>query len=310
MDTRNLEYFVAIAEERNMTKAAERLYVAQSSLSYQLNKLEEDVGVPLFLRTKNDMILTPAGNLYLDTALKVIALKDRLYQNIAALNQRGYLRIAITSIWGNKIMENVLPGFKKAFPELIFEVNHVYDQAQLKNEIIKGKLDFALISVPFLESSDDRTELLGVEELLFAVPVSHPYVSDNPGPTITHKELVDNFFDETILASKKSSPNYLLLEQLFKVNKGAVPPKVCGVSGLALTCSIVAQEAGVALIPVSGRGSDDKIHYYSCNPQIFRYNVMMHRDNLVFNRPEQGFFDCVKRYYQDNIGPVVTTPLG
>ena len=310
MDTRYLQYFIAIAEERNMTKAAERLYVAQSSLSYQLNKLETEVGVPLFLRTKNDMILTPAGKLYLDAALRVIALKDRLYQNIADLNQRGHLRISVTSIWGNNLLENILPEFKQVFPDLIFEVNHINDQEHLKNQIAKGELDFALISVPFFESANGRTELLGIEELLFAVPAGHPYVRDNPGPAISQKELADVFFDETILVSKKSSANHQLLDQLFKVHKGASPQKLCEVNGIKLTCSLVAQKLGVALIPVSGKSSEDKIHYYSCDPQIVRYNVMMHRENLVFNKPEQSFFDWVKKYYQDNIGPVVTSPLG
>lgn len=309
MDTRYLQYFIAIAEERNMTKAAERLYVAQSSLSYQLNKLEEDVGTPLFLRNKNDMTLTPAGSLYLDAALRVIALKDRLYQNIADLNQRGHLRISVTSIWGNKIMAAILPEFKSTFPDLIFELNHINDQEQLKNEISKGELDFALISVPFFESANDRTELLGMEELLFAVPAGHPYVRANPGPAITQKELADQFFEETILASKKSSANHQLLDQLFKVHKGVSPPKLCEVNGISLTCSLVAQGIGVAFIPVSGKSLEDKIRYYYCDPQIFRYNTMMHRENLVFNKPEQSFFDCVKKYYQDFIGPVVKTSL-
>lgn len=309
MDTRYLQYFIAIAEERNMTKAAERLYVAQSSLSYQLNKLESDVGVPLFLRTKNDMTLTPAGNLYLETALRVIALKDRLYQNIADLNQRGHLRISITSIWGNKILSDVVPEFKKAFPDLIFEVNQINDQEYLRNDIAKGELDFAIISVPFLDTPDERTELLGTEELLFAVPSSHPYVEENPGDTITQEELANRFFGETILVSKKTSANRQLLEQLFMVHKGALPPKLCEVNGIPLTCTFVSRELGVALIPVSGKCKEDKIHYYSCSPQINRFNVMMHRENLVFNRPEQSFFDCVKAYYQENIGSVLTNPL-
>lgn len=49
--------------------------------------------------------------------------------------------------------------------------------------------------------------------------------------------------------------------------------------------------------------------FYSCEPKIFRYNVMAHREHLVFNKMEQCFFDGVKTYYHDHIGPVVTTSL-
>lgn len=310
MDTRYLQYFIAIAEERNMTKAAERLFVAQSSLSYQLSKLETEVGVPLFQRAKNDMILTPAGSLYLDTAYKVIALKDRLYQNIADLNQRGHLRISVTSVWGNRIMEAILPELKEIFPDIVFEVNHLNNQEQSKNDISKGKLDFALISVPFLDSMDDRVELLGRDELLFAVPAGHPYTQENQEPFITQEELTNRFFEESIWISHKKSANFLLVEQLFRTHKGSLPPKLCIVTGPPLTRSLVAQGTGVAFLPVSGMGEENQIRYYSCEPKIFRYNTMVHRENLVFNKPEQSFFDCVKQYYQENIGPIVTAPLG
>lgn len=309
MDTRYLQYFIVIAEERNMTKAAERLYVAQSSLSYQLNKLETEVGVPLFLRTKNDMILTPAGRLYLDAARHVIALKDRLYQNIADLDQRGHLRIAATSLWGDKLLERILPEFKKSFPDLTFEVYQFHDQATLRSDIAKGKLDFALISIPFLDTPDERTELLGTEELLFAVPAGHPYTKENPGDSITQEEIANRFFEETVLSSRRTYTNRQLTEQLYRTYKGELPPKLCAVGGLPLTCSVIAQNIGVALMPISGKSMEDKIHYYSCEPKIIRYNVMLHRENLVFNKPEQGFFDFVKEYYQKNIGPVVTKPL-
>lgn len=306
MDIRYLQYFTAIAEERNMTKAAERLHVAQSSLSYQLNKLEDEVGAQLFLRTKNDMVLTAAGGLYRDAALKVIAIKDHLYQNIADLNGRRHLRISVTSAWGLEVMAYIFPELKKIFPDLILEINHVCDLNQIKDEIAKNMLDFALIATPYFETSWDRAELLGMEELLFAVSANHPYVKDNSGPTITQQELVDRFFNETFLAPGEPTANHHLLKQLFQSKPGALPPGLNKVNDFRLVRSLVDQGGGVALIPTSGKGEEDKIHYYSCEPKIFRYNIMVHRENLVFNKVEQCFFDGVKTYYQDHIGPIVT----
>lgn len=309
MDIRYLQYFTAIAEERNMTKAAERLHVAQSSLSYQLNKLEGEVGVPLFLRTKNDMILTTAGSLYRDAALKVIAIRDHLYQNIADLNCQRHLRISVSSIWGIKVMTYIFPELKKMFPDLVLEINHTYDLDQIKDEIAKDLLDFALIATPFYESAWDRTELLGMEELLFAVSADHPYVRDNPRSTITQQELADRFFNEMFLVPGGPAANHQLLKQIFQSKLGALPPKLCRVNGFRLVRSIVEQGAGVAFIPVSGKAAEDKIRYYSCEPKIVRYNIMVHRENLVFNKAEQCFFDGVKTYYQDHIGPIVTASL-
>lgn len=61
MDTRHLKYFITIAQKGNMTKAADELYVSQSSLSQYLAKLEQELGVPLFERTHSCLVLTPAG---------------------------------------------------------------------------------------------------------------------------------------------------------------------------------------------------------------------------------------------------------
>ena len=306
MDIRYLQYFTAIAEERNMTKAAERLHVAQSSLSYQLNKLEDEVGAQLFLRTKNDMVLTAAGGLYRDAALKVIAIKDHLYQNIADLNGRRHLRASVTSAWGLEVMAHIFPELKKIFPDLILEINHVCDLNQIKDEIAKNILDFALIAVPFFEPSWEQAELLGLEELLFAVSAGHPYVKNHPGPAIAQQELVDRFFDETFLIPGEATANHHLLKQLFQSKLGALPSRLNKVNGFGLVRSLVEQGVGAALIPISCKGEGDKIHYYSCEPKIFRCNIMVHRENLVFNKAEQCFFDVVKTYYQNHIGPMVT----
>ena len=91
MDIKYLTYIIAIAEERNMTKAAEKLFVSQSSLSYYLSKLEQDVGTPLFLRAKNELLLTPAGQLYVEAAQNVVEIKKQLYKNISDLNHKAHI---------------------------------------------------------------------------------------------------------------------------------------------------------------------------------------------------------------------------
>ena len=80
MDTRHLTYILAIAQKKNMTKAAEELFVSQSSLSQYLTKLEQEIGTPLFFRTRGELTLTPAGALYVEAAKQVIRIKKQLYK--------------------------------------------------------------------------------------------------------------------------------------------------------------------------------------------------------------------------------------
>lgn len=75
MNVKSLKYFITIAEEQNLTKAAKRLFVSQSTLSLFLRKLEEEAGLPLFDRSKNKLTITPAGRLYAETARELIRME-------------------------------------------------------------------------------------------------------------------------------------------------------------------------------------------------------------------------------------------
>ena len=82
MDFKQLTYIITIAEEHNLTKAAERLFVSQSTLSLYLNKLERELGVALFTRNKNRLTITPEGEEYVKTARKILELRNYLYKKL------------------------------------------------------------------------------------------------------------------------------------------------------------------------------------------------------------------------------------
>ena len=296
MDIKYLTYIIAIAEERNMTKAAEKLFVSQSSLSYYLSKLEQDVGTPIFLRAKNELLLTPAGQLYVEAAQNVVEIKKQLYKNISDLNHKAHIVISTTSLWGNRLFADVIPQFREAFPDVTFELSQT-EIIFLEKEIADGKVDFALISVDSKDELDDTTELLREEEVLFAVPKNHPYCQSHPGTEISQKELMSSFYNDNFLLSRKGSANRHLANRLFTQYSASPPSRICEVNGLLLTCDMVAQGTGVAFIPVSGKAQENLVHYYSLSPKLYRYNILVHRKNLVLNRPEQAFFDFVKNYF-------------
>lgn len=82
MNTKPLKYIVVIAEEQNLTKAAKRLFISQSTLSLYLRKLEADLGLSLFERSKNRLVITPAGRLYAETARTLLELETELYKEL------------------------------------------------------------------------------------------------------------------------------------------------------------------------------------------------------------------------------------
>ena len=79
MDLKQIEYILKIAEEKNITHAAEKLFITQSALNQQLLKLEKELGCPLFYRSRTDWRPTPAGEIYLDAARQILILKKNAY---------------------------------------------------------------------------------------------------------------------------------------------------------------------------------------------------------------------------------------
>ena len=98
MDTRQIEYILKISEERSVTRAAEQLFITQSALSQQVQKLEKELGTSLFFRTKADWTPTPEGEIYLENARKILRIKQDTYSMIAdrVNSRKSYLSIGIT----------------------------------------------------------------------------------------------------------------------------------------------------------------------------------------------------------------------
>lgn len=296
MDTKHLKYLLAIAKEQNMTKAAEQLYVSQSSLSHHLNKLEDEIGMPLFLRGKTRMLPTKVGELYLGAAQEILDIQDRLYREIQILKNGFRIRISATSQWGLKMIADIIPLFKDAFPNVSFEVSHL-DIDYLLRMIDDGTLDFALISSATIEELPPSAELLRYEEVFLAVPASHPYCSQNPSDVITQEEAARVFCEDTFLASKKGTAHRVLCESLFRQYRYPCP-SVTEVNGMPMTRQFVSQGVGIAFIPMSCKEKEPGIHYYELQPRLYRCNALLHRQNMMMNTPEETLhayiLDCFK----------------
>lgn len=98
MDLKQLEYIVEIAEERNITKAAKKLYITQSALNQTLLKLEKEIGEPLFERSKINLYLTEIGKVYVEQAKKILEIKKETYEKIDEIkeNYNSTIRIGLT----------------------------------------------------------------------------------------------------------------------------------------------------------------------------------------------------------------------
>ncbi len=287
MDVKHLNYIIAIAEEGNITKAADKLFISQSSLSYYLTTLEKQLGTPLFLRQRHGVTITPAGEKYVDACRQVIAIRDKLYSEIAALKVAERITIGCSSVWGSLFLAEYLPVFEKRFPGVQFEVSQV-EWIYLMPEIQAGRVAFALLSISPYEKIDKSVELLRKEPFRFAVNASCRFAKEHPEDTISLQDIFDNFADANILISRKQSSNYITVMHVFE-EYGFVPASLTEVNGLYLTVDMVANGTGVTFMPVSGTSDNPKLRFYEITPVIYRYNMLYSKPAVNQSDTEAAF---------------------
>lgn len=113
MELKQLEYIIQIAEDNNITRAAEKLFITQSALNQQLLKLENELGTQLFVRARNNWHLTQAGAIYVENAKSILLIKKETYNKINDLLEikEGTIKIGLTPERGTDMFAAIYPGF-------------------------------------------------------------------------------------------------------------------------------------------------------------------------------------------------------
>ncbi|HHJ4328611.1 TPA: LysR family transcriptional regulator, partial [Klebsiella pneumoniae] len=175
----HLRYFIAVAEERNIGRAALRLHISQPPLTRQIQQLEEQLGVQLFTRTPRGMELTPAGTLFLDEARNIRSLVEQACERTqrAGLGLLGRLDIGI---FGSAILYTIprlLQAFRKAYPEVKVVLHNMNKDEQI--EALRQRridLGFNRIITP---TADIVCERVASEQLLVAINQSSPLAQND-----------------------------------------------------------------------------------------------------------------------------------
>lgn len=149
MEIRVLRYFMEIAREENMTRAAERLHISQSSLSKEIKKLEEELGHSLFIRTNKNMRLNDEGMLLRKRASDILEMVDKTTEEFSQIDSitGGEIRIGCAESIQIKYLARTIKSFKEKYPNFIF---HIFsgDTEPVAERLDRGLLDLAVIVEP------------------------------------------------------------------------------------------------------------------------------------------------------------------
>lgn len=194
----NLEYFLAVAEELNITRAAKRLYISQQSLSNHISNMEKEFGVQLFNRTM-PLTLTYAGRSLKTRAKQLLDLKDETYRELSDIKDftTGQLSIGVSHTRGRFLLPAILPSYREKFPNI--ELNLVEGNSQeLSTALIHGEIDLMIDLLPFKAENVESIPICE-EEILLVVP----------------DQILDQYFpgeQEEIKRKLSENPDILLLK--------------------------------------------------------------------------------------------------
>ncbi|QES42987.1 LysR family transcriptional regulator [Streptomyces venezuelae] len=190
MELRQLEYFVAVAEEENFTRAAERVHISQSGVSAQIRQLEHDLGTSLFDRSGRSTRLTPAGRAALRHARSALAAVDAVRQAVDEVNGliRGRLVVGMVTACTVTPLFDALSAFHHHHPGV--EITLLEDTSdRLMERLRAGTADLALISTAGTPPPTLETYEIIREPLVAAMPATHPLCAH---PEVTLADLAQH----------------------------------------------------------------------------------------------------------------------
>lgn len=285
LDIKNPEYFIMLADRRNMSRAAEALGLSQPSLSYYLTRLEQDFGCTLFHRKKNELELTAAGRLYLDAARHTIEIRDRVYADIRRLDRENHLWITAGEPWTQTLLGWILPRFQERFPSIHLEISFDSDRAEAllaHPSLNNDPPDFCLGSTP-----NPCGQVLSREPLYLALPPQHPL----SGETSVSADAVQKLFQrELFLAPASGSCLASLQEGIFE---DSLPTRVCLAHTSALLTGMLAAGKGGAILP----REELPAAWVPLTPEVSLYRVLWQPDNAEQTPPRRFFAQLVEEYF-------------
>jgi LysR family transcriptional regulator, hydrogen peroxide-inducible genes activator len=241
METHQLRYFLAVAQAGSFTQAARQCNVSQPSLSIQVAKLEDELGGPLFERTRKGGRLTARGETFLPRAKAILEQMESAREDAKALSglTLGKVSLGCMPTTGAHLLPPILTAFRKAYPKIQVHLKEE-SSPDLARDLEQGEIELAILDEAGLRPSLDHQTIL-TEELLLALPAKHPLAGKG---ALTLRQTAEEPF---ILMKSGHGFRQITLD-LYR--KAGLEPKVVFESGgIETVQAMVAAGLGISLVP-------------------------------------------------------------
>ncbi len=250
MEIRHLRYFLAVCEEMNITKAAQKLAIAQPPLSRQIRDLEDEIGTPLFIREHHSLRLTEEGVRFRSYANRIIALADRSVEDIREMHTglKGTLYIAEVEGKAPHLVAGYISEFSKKYPDVEYNIWNG-NSDEVTQRVRNGLCDIAVIMEPF-----DPQGMHSVP--IFSEPWVAMFSKDHPLAKVKSKKIpLKMLAEHDLIIPSRGSRLQEILDWFAPLSE---PPKIKARIANAVTAyELCEQNVGVAIYPAA---AGDLIH--------------------------------------------------
>lgn len=296
MNIAQMEYIVALSEDLNISRAAERLYISSSALSQSLTKIENELGYPLFLRNTSPLLITPEGKQFAECCRKMLNLYSTSTTSIenALRNRRKHISLAMSTERMSLLLCYCYPEFKKRFPDhiLIQQEGFYTTHAAM---IEKGIADLALTPLSPASSGSLRNSLtyerICSEELVLYCNQEHPLFSNyqETGQPVPWTMLTDQYF---IQQGKEKYTRWFLDSRFDK--KNVHPTILMELNNTDICIQFAEAGAGVTIAPkVFHRKHPDAAVVPLEDPLVWDLHILYLKDKRLSD-PEKYICQCIK----------------
>jgi DNA-binding transcriptional LysR family regulator len=293
MDIKILKYFLTIAQEGTITKAAEKLCIAQPPLSRQLQQLEEELGVKLFIRGKRQIRLTDEGLFLKQQAEEIISLVNKTENQLSRIQSytHGIISIGATETGGTGILSEMVSAFHKKYPYIRYNI-WCNNADEINEKLDKGLLDIGIVREPF-NTENYESIFLKSERWIVLLSKNNP-LACSTDDAITLSQLSDQ---PLIIPSRLSLQN----EIGSWFNETAQQKNIlCYYNILSCILPLVEADTGIAICPES-------VHHFT-SADKFAYRRLVnpeHYSNLIAVRKKHQLLpaatDCFWNFIQNSM---------
>ncbi len=238
MELSDLRIFSAVVREGGVTRAAERLGRVQSNVTTRIRQLEDDIGVSLFLREAKRLHLSPAGQVLLDYADRLLTLAEEARNAVQDPRPRGIFRLGAMESTAAVRLPGPVSEYHRRYPDVQFELRTGNPPA-LSKALLSGELDAALVPLPIAEALFEKVAVFEEEPVIVSA-AGAPAIGDGR----------NEYFPRTIIAFEHGCPHRKRLEDWYAL-RDQMPERTIELGSYHAMLGCVAAGMGVALLPKS-----------------------------------------------------------